>query len=112
MARVRPPAEPPPPPPVRPPADLLEPYVEDWADLDEEPGDGTMCPGNRLPAEDRRAWHLRQAADRRYREALDAFQAEHRGQRLDMTVPERKRWLLGDGPRWRDLPAFLAGGRS
>jgi len=94
------------PPAVRPPRELLDPLVEDWS----EPGEvwtakGGLSVAYRHPGEDEAAWRRRQVADHRYLEALAAFQAEHRGQRLDMTLAERRRWLLGEGPRWRRSPA-------
>lgn len=108
MARARQ-VETAPPPPLRPPRELLDPRCEDWITPGEEPGDGDLSQLYRLPDEDDVAWRLRQAADRRYHEALRAFQAEHQGRPLDMSVPEHRRWLIGEGPRWRDLDAFQAG---
>jgi hypothetical protein len=79
--------------PIRPPAELLEPYVEDFVTGDEEPPFYMRC-------ED----YLVELAGLRHLQAVSAFEHEHIGRKIDMTLAERRAWLLGGPvPRWRDL---------
>jgi hypothetical protein len=92
---------------VRPPAELCDPCVEDWVDPAEAPPAGDSSPLNRLPSESDLAWSSRQLADRRFRAAWETFKVEHAGRKLDVTREERRRELLGEATRWRDMRAFL-----
>lgn len=92
--------------PVRPPQRLLRPSVEDWVTPGEPAVDLGVNPLYRAPGESETSWRYRQMASQRWSEALRQWQREH--PKIDMTVAERKFWLLHGGSsgasvRWRDV---------
>lgn len=77
--------------PIRPPRELLDPLVEDFVTGEEE-----------VPAYIPREHFLVELAGERHRAAVIVFQHEHSGRKIDVTLEERRVWLLGGPvPRWR-----------